>query len=177
MDSVEIMHIPGLGSVAKDAQRGAYVSAPVKLPVLNGGVRRVVLEGYHSDAEPAEFHTAVANFLSCSFKTLEQVTAYIFQQYRDYLDADADDEIVTIRSPAEVWQHIRFDSDPVVTRRVYGDQGVYVSIACRCAWDPENGLQLVMKNGERVTKVGPYDGHLTHSDAYNDDSLEDVIYR
>ena len=170
------MYIRGLGEVAKDAQRGEYVSSPIRLPVLNGAVRRIVLEGYHNDPAPAEFHDAVKNFLSCSFETLQSVSRYVFQQYRDYLDTDADDEFVSIPSPQQVWQHIQFNSDPVVTRRAYGDQRVYVSIACRCRWEPEHGLQLVLKNGERVTKVGPYDGHLSHSDAYKDASLEDVIY-
>jgi hypothetical protein len=170
------MYIRGLGEIAKDTQHGEFVSAPIKLAVLNGAVRRLVLEGYHSDPIPGEFHEAVKNFLSCSFETLQSVSRYVFQQYRDYLDADADDEYIDIPSAQQVWQHIQFDSDPIVMRRTHGDRGVYVSIACRCRWEPEHGLQLVLKNGERVTKVGPYDGHLSHSDAYNDASLEDVIY-
>ena len=52
------------------------------------------------------------------------------------------------------------------------------SVECECEWEwePEHGLQFVLKNGETVIKVGPYDGHLTHSDADADDSLENIIY-
>jgi hypothetical protein len=64
-----------------------------------------------------------------------------------------------------------------VTRRAYGDRGIYISLECECEWEEEHGLQIVFKNGLRVNKVGPYDGHVTHSDAYADKSLEDVIYR
>ncbi|MFZ4287251.1 DUF6985 domain-containing protein [Variovorax sp. HJSM1_2] len=169
------MYIRGLGELAKDAQRGEVVSAPIKLAVLNGAVRRLVLAGYQQDPAPETFHEAVKNFLGCGFDTLQSVSRYVFQQYRDYLDVDERD--IHIASAQQVWQHIQFNNDPVVMRRPYGDRGVYISIACHCRWEPEHGLQLVMKNGERVTKVGPYDGHLTHSDAYHDDSLEDVIYR
>jgi hypothetical protein len=35
----------------------------------------------------------------------------------------------------------------------------------------------MMSNGLRVNKIGPYDGHLTNSDAYAHDELEDVIYQ
>jgi len=89
----------------------------------------------------------------------------------------SDEALVSIESPSEVWRHVQFGSEPFVTRRAYGDQGIYVSIECGCDWEPEHGLQIVLKNGERVVKVGAYDGHLTNSDAYADDSLEDVVYR
>ena len=36
--------------------------------------------------------------------------------------------------------------------------------------------RLSSKTGLRVNKVGPYNGHLTHADAYGDEHLETVIY-
>ena len=41
----------------------------------------------------------------------------------------------------------------------------------------QHGLQIVFKDGRSVTKVGPYDGHLTNSNAYADASLDGVVYR
>jgi hypothetical protein len=35
----------------------------------------------------------------------------------------------------------------------------------------------VFRDGAEVTKVGPADGHLTNVAAYDDDSLDGVIYR
>jgi len=34
----------------------------------------------------------------------------------------------------------------------------------------------VFKNGLKVNKIGPYDGHLTNSDANARNDLEDAIY-
>lgn len=62
------------------------------------------------------------------------------------------------------------------SRRAYGDKGIYVSLECSCDWEPEHGLQIVFKDGKRVNKISSYDGHLTNSDAYADDDLEDVIF-
>ena len=45
-----------------------------------------------------------------------------------------------------------------------------------CDWEEEHGLQIVFKNGLTINKIGPYDGHCTNSDAYDDESLEDIIY-
>jgi hypothetical protein len=40
-----------------------------------------------------------------------------------------------------------------------------------------SGLQIVFRDGTAVTKVGPYDGHLTNANATGRAELDDVIYR
>jgi hypothetical protein len=88
-----------------------------------------------------------------------------------------DDDFKPIESPADVWKCVHLGSQPTVSRRAYGDKGIYISLECGCDWEEEHGLQIVFKNGLKVNKVGPFDGHLTNSDAYDDESLEDVIYK
>ena len=88
-----------------------------------------------------------------------------------------DNGYVVIPRAADVWAHVTLGREPIVSRRAYGDKGVYVSLECGCDWEREHGLQIVFKEGLRVNKVGPFDGHLTNSDAYADRSLEHVIYR
>jgi hypothetical protein len=39
------------------------------------------------------------------------------------------------------------------------------------------GLQLVIRDGLAVTKVGAFDGHRTNADAFADPSLVGVVYR
>lgn len=46
-----------------------------------------------------------------------------------------------------------------------------------CDWETEHGLQIVFKQGLKINKLGPFDGHLTNSDAYADKKLENVVYR
>ncbi len=46
-----------------------------------------------------------------------------------------------------------------------------------CDWEREHGLQIVFKQGLFVNKVGAFDGHLTNSDAYANEELENVIDR
>lgn len=65
----------------------------------------------------------------------------------------------------------------MVTRRPYGDKRIYISLECGCDWEREHGLQIVFKEGQYVNKLGPYDGHLTNSDAFADDALEDIVYK
>jgi hypothetical protein len=53
---------------------------------------------------------------------------------------------------------------------------VYVSVGCECDWEVEHGLQIVFRDGATVTKVGPFDGHLTNASAHARDDLEGVVY-
>ena len=173
------MEIPGIGSVTKDDKLGWYYSEPVAIPVLGGQECRIVIEAYDEDETKEDFHTAITNFLSADQSVLKEAEPHIYQYYdrcKEYYDPD-DEEYVDIKSAGGIWSHVRLGNEPMFTRRAYGDKGIYVSIECGCDWEQEHGLQIVFKNGLKVNKIGPYDGHVTNSDAYADDSLEDVVFQ
>ena len=174
------MQIPGLGEVTSCADiEGSYQSEPIAVPVLGGKFCRVIVEEYEDDSNRAEFHTAIANFLSIGPEVLRAVEKDIFQYYKDMFDIlepDPDDDFVIIETPADVWKHIGFGDCPVVSRRPYRDKAIFVSLECECAWEEEHGLQIVFRNGLKVNKIGPFDGHLTNADAYADDTREDLVY-
>jgi hypothetical protein len=149
------------------------------VPVLGGKACWIVVSGYDDDPRKDEFHTAIANFLRIPPSVLKEAESYVFRYYQNCNSnwEPDDNEYVSIESPSDVWSHIQLGSEPNVRRRAYGDKGIYVSLECNCDWEPEHGLQIVFKNGLRVNKVGSYDGHVTNSDAYANDALEDVIYQ
>jgi hypothetical protein len=170
------MEVPGLGEVTKDAQFGWYYSKPIPVPMFGGKQCRIVLHGYDEDERKEDFHVAVANFLSGSPAVLRQADDPLFRYYRDFEEGWLEDNEQPIESADELWQHVRLGSEPMVSRRPYGDQGIYVSVECGCDREQEHGLQLVLKDGLKVNKLGGYDGHLTYADAFGDETLEDVIY-
>src|SRR5437899_6185498 len=172
------MQIPQLGTVTKHSHYDWHYSEPIPVPVLGNKLCRVVLERYSEDQNKEEFHTAIANFLSIDDRVLKAAAPHLFQYYKD-CNAHcnpADQQFVRIKSPAAIWPHVHFGNEPIVSRRASGDKGIYISLECRADWEEDNGLQIVFRNGRKVNKVGPYDGHLTNSDAYADDSLEDTSY-
>jgi hypothetical protein len=138
-----------------------------------------VLEGYDEEPNKNDYNLAIANFMSITPLALKEVETHLFQYYLDMKSSwtPSDGEFVSIDSPGEIWDHIQSGDEPVVCRREDGDEGIYVSVEGDCDWEVEHGLQIVFKEGKKVCKVGPYDGHLTNSDAFNDESLENVIYR
>ena len=172
------MDIPLLGKVTK-GKYGEYRSKPIAVPVLGGKKCCITVEGYDDDPDKNAFHVAIANFLGLRASALKESEAYVFQYYKDCEDdwKSYGDGFEQVKSPTKVWAHVRFGSEPTVSRRRSGDKGIYVSLECGCDWAEEHGMQIVFKNGLRVNKVGGFDGHLTNSDAYNDASFENVMYR
>lgn len=173
------MNVRGLGEVTREDGCGDYCSQPVEVAALGGRPCRFVLDGYEADPDKEDYHQAIAAFLNSSPAVLEEAEAEVFRYYQDVsrcLSA-ADEEPLVVGSPAEVWAHVQFGEEVFVSRRDHGERGVYVSLECECDWEPEHGLQLVFKGGGRVSKVGPYDGHLTNADAFGDEALEHVVYR
>ncbi|MFD4672821.1 DUF6985 domain-containing protein [Lentzea sp. NPDC058450] len=161
------MEIPGLGVVTED-EHGSLVSAPVEVPVL-GGAFRWHVDGYQDDPAPHEFHAAVKAFLALDGRALEAAAAGVFDYYRHMGEIFGDelDDFPRIAGPDQVWDHVTFGHEVTVTR---GDEGdpVFVSVEAECEWEVEHGLQVVFREGARITKVGPYDGHLKND--------EDVLY-
>ena len=174
-----INEIPGLGPVTKDESFGWYYSQELEVKVLGGIWCRVTVEGYDEDPGKVDFHVAIRNFLAADQSVLKEAEPFIYQYYRDMNSnwSPENDGYVRIVTAQDVWAHIRLGKQPMVSRRPYGDRMIYVSLECECDWEPEHGLQIVFKDGLKVNKVGQYDGHLTNSDAYADDSLEEVVYR
>jgi hypothetical protein len=173
------VNVPNLGDVTKNPQFGWFYSRELPLAVLGGQICRIVLAGYEEDARKEDFHEAITNFLGATESVLTAATPYVLQYCQDMNShwATEDPEYVTIERPEDVWSHVQLGREPIISRRAFGDRGVYISVECECDWEPEHGLQIVFKNGAVVSKVGPYDGHVTNSDAYADGSLEHVIYK
>lgn len=175
-----MFEIPLLGYVKSDKEFDDWLkSDPLKIHFLGNIECEFILEEYAEDKNKSEFHEAIKNFLELDDSVLSDAEGYVFQYYKDILKhlVPEDDWYVEIESPKDVWKHVRFGKQPTVSRRYYGDKAVYISLECGCSWEQEHGLQIVFKRGEYINKVGGYDGHLTNSDAYADESLEDVVYK
>lgn len=173
-----MVEIPILGKLEQYQFDNWLISTPIVVNVLDGEMIEFVLEDYQQDIAKEEFHQAIENFLTIDESVLKQAQDYIYQYYQDVSnDIGPDDECyIEIAQPEEVWQHIELNGPPLVTRRLQGDKLVYITLECNCDWEEEHGLQIVFKQGLFVNKVGPYDSHLTHSDAYDNPQLENVIY-
>ncbi len=169
------MDVPYIGQVKKDDRFELYVSEPMPIPFLGGHKCRFALEGYIEDRRKEDFHRAIKNALAADNSVLSRAQPHVLDYCREMLAmyADGDAPAVRIEEPADIWKQVQFGDTIYVIRRDDGDDedGIYLSLECNCDWEVEHGLQLILRGGLDMTKVGPFDGHLTNSDAFGDRSL------
>lgn len=178
----DILNVPPIGPVTPDPNVSEWlVSGPYALKCLGGHAVQFVLEGYADDAQKADYQRALQNLVHLDSAALTAVEPHVLQYCNEMLALyeAADRPYVDIEHPSDVWKHVQFDSELLVTRREDDDEedGIYFSLSCSCDWAREHGLVLVLRDGLAFTKVGPYDGHLTNADAYGDPSLQGVIFK
>lgn len=173
------MDIPELGVVEKDEGTGWWCGRERPVAMLGASRCCIAIDGYDEDENKPDFHRAIANFLAADEAVLKAVSSAVFAYYQDMMAyaTPGDEAYVEIASPDDVWAHVQFGYEPLASRRNSSDRDVYISLECNCDWEPEHGLQIVFRDGNRVCKVGPFNGHLTNGDAFDDKTGEEVIYR
>jgi hypothetical protein len=164
---------------------GQWTSTSFNSTALKGNYS-FQLEEYE-EADHDDFKNAMLNFSNHHDTALKEIEEHIYNYYLDVKSAyenddffdeeDLEDMIPSIKSPSDIWKYVTLGSTLIVSRRYYKDKKIYISLESECEWEPEHGLQIVFKEGKSVNKIGSFDGHLTNSDAYDDDSLENVIYK
>ena len=108
-------------------------------------------------------HAAIERVLSLGDADRLATSSRVFENYRVFCEA-SDLAPLDIPAPAEVWNHVT--PTAVHVRRGRRDRDVYVAFMCECAWEPEHGLQLVFRGGDRLVRVSAQDGHITQADAH-----------
>jgi len=175
------MNDPLLGPLTHDDKFGGFATAEKTVVFLGGHRCRFVFESFTDDPRPDEIRRAVQNALDATPALLDAAEPYVVRYCEEMLERYDDGERpdVTLAKPSDVWSHVQFGSVFYVSRRADGDaeDGIYLSLECNCDWEIEHGLQLVLRDGRTVSKVGPFDGHLTNADAFADRALVGVVYR
>ncbi|KFC22836.1 DUF6985 domain-containing protein [Chryseobacterium sp. FH1] len=135
-------------------------------------------EPEHDKTFIEEADQALRNFLALKTDDRNSISELAYKNCMDFLEAveyDEDDEpLRQINNKNEIWNFIH-PSEIYVTRRHYKDQDIYVFIACECDWEQEHGLQLVFRQGKKLTRISDQDGHLTEADAYDKPDEQDEL--
>lgn len=126
----------------------------------------------------SEADNALQNFLAKGPEAKMEVSGLVFKNCKDFLDiigfTEQDKHLWNIQEKSEIWKYVT-PSQVYVARRPYNDRDVYVIVACECDWEQEHGLQLVFRQGKKITRVSDQDGHLTEADAYDKPDSEDEL--
>ena len=163
------MNIPPIGEVSRHPNIDEWLmSEPYALPCLKGHSVRFVFDGY-TDEYQMDYQAAIQNLINLDASALAAVAPHVAQYCREMISIydPADRPDIRIVHASDIWGYIQFGEEMHVVRRAAGDdeEGIYFSLESACDWEQEHGLDLVLRDGLAFTKVGPFDGHITNSDA------------
>jgi hypothetical protein len=170
------MENPIIGKLTKNQKFDWYESELIKVPCLNNSECKFIFERYEKDLNKIEFDQALTNFLNLSPEVFNKINSDLYHYYIDSIKDYGLKNYLKIESSENILNYVHIRAEVMICRRVYGDKGIYITLEGECDWEKEHGLQIVFKSGEYINKIGPFDSHLTNSDAYAREEFEDVIY-
>lgn len=158
-----------------------WMSQPVQIPFFGNSRLPVIFMDFTPEQDGSfiqEADQALTNFFNLSSVDRLALSGLACKNCMNFLDAvgfdEADAPLRAIKSEHEIWQFI-LPTEVYITRRPYREQDIYVQVACECDWEQEHGLQLVFRQGRKLTRISDQDGHLTEADAYDKPDEEDAL--
>lgn len=124
--------------------------------------------------------SALKAFLALTSADRLSDTRHVYAYYCDVQKAVANEDGRQLKmsapeSPNAIWTHVTPTQIYLEAGR-NGDAHVYVVAECECDWEDEHGLMMVWRDGATLCKVSDFDGHITNVNAYDDNSLAEVVY-
>ncbi|MGI4739847.1 MAG: DUF6985 domain-containing protein [Janthinobacterium lividum] len=171
-----------IGSLTQDENfPDWWTSNKFPIPFFDNEELSISFTGYEP-GEDSEFlieaDKALTNFLTLGKPDRESISYLVYKNCMEFLDTvdfiEEDQPLRDIKDRNEIWKFV-WPSNIYLSRRPYNQPDIYVQIACECDWEQEHGLQLVFRQGRKITRVSEQDGHLTEADAYGKPDEEDEL--
>ncbi|WZH53422.1 MAG: hypothetical protein PIR53_05340 [Nocardioides alkalitolerans] len=147
--------IPGFGTFTLD-ERSGWLESDTTLEVPGLGVTGTVILD-DPEADPVEVAAVLRRLAALPTEFRQTLTPFLWAYYSDVAaDVDLD---VPLSRPEDVWSQVEIGDELHVARH---DGTWYVDVESSCDWELEHGLQVVLRDGDTLVKIGPYDGHVAH---------------
>ncbi|MBB6499247.1 DUF6985 domain-containing protein [Pedobacter cryoconitis] len=158
-----------------------WIGEEINIPFFEGEKVGISFTDYDPETDETfleEADEALKHFLALKTTDREAVSHLVYKNCLDFLDTiepdEADADLRSITHENEIWKFVQ-PTEIYVTRRLYEDENIYIQVACSCDWEQEHGLQLVFRQGKKLTRISGQDGHLTDADAYGKPDSEDLL--
>jgi hypothetical protein len=100
----------------------------------------------------------IETFFNWGETLFTQLANASYEYYKDHEDACGGFDDLTINSPNEIWQHCEPINIHFVTCNK-NPNSTFIDVELNCDWEPEHGMQWLLKNDNQIMYVGPYYGH------------------
>jgi len=158
-----------------------WESELIEIPFFNNKKIKITFMDFipENDTEfIKESNEALKLFLEKSESDKFSISHLVYKNCMDLINIsefnEAEQHLIKIKDKNEIWNYIQ-PKEIYIARRPYQDEDIYVDINCECIWEQEHGLQLVFRQGKKITRVSQIDGHLTDADAFDKPDNEDKL--
>jgi len=158
-----------------------WKSEEIEVPFFGNKKLAITFLSYEPEHDKAfvdDADQALTNFFHLTTQDRISISNLAYKNCNDYIDAvginEVDESLRQIEDIHEIWKFIH-PTDILVARRAYNEKDIYIMIACECEWEQEHGLQLVFRQGKKLTRISIQDGHLTEADAEDKPDEDDEL--
>ncbi len=158
-----------------------WKSEEIVIPFFDNEKLTITFMGFEPEQDNTfidEADKALASFLKLDLNYRNLISDLAYKNCIDFLAEvsfdEADEPLRQIKDSNEIWDFIQ-PTEIYISRRNRRDKDIYVEIACECDWDEEHGLQLIFRQGKKLTRISDQDGHLTEADAWDKPDEEDEL--
>jgi hypothetical protein len=176
------VHQPRFGELRFRGSDDGYVTEVIEIPALRGHRCELLFQDYVDDPDRGQIDAAIEALFAPGADLLALARPHVAQYREDMLAFFAEQEIevdvAALPEPDAIWSQVQLGKTCLVSRRAKGDDddGIYMSFECECDWEPEHGLQVVIRDGTSISKVSAYDGHVTNADSFANPKLVGIVY-
>ena len=150
-----------------------WESELIEIPFFNNQKIKITFMDFipESDTEfIKEADNALKSFLEKSESDKFLISNLAHENCMEFLNAvefdEADQPLWDIKDKNQIWKYI-YPQDIYVTRSHDKYEIIYLNLACECEWEQEHGLQLLFRQGEKLTRISEQDGHITETDPFD----------
>ncbi|MBC7488403.1 MAG: hypothetical protein H7282_16820, partial [Cytophagaceae bacterium] len=133
--------------------KGWYESAPVNIPYLGQKIKITFTQGEDSSFM-AGAEVVLKQFLQLNEANRLNDSKLVERNYQDGVSSSGA-EPLNIKSAQDVWNFVR-PTDIFIEKNTNGKY--YLAISCTCEWEKTHGLQLVFREGKKLTRASGHDG-------------------
>jgi hypothetical protein len=171
-----ISNVLGKLTQDKDIEEWLY-SEKVEVPFFDNQKFTFVFTKCDSDFVN-ESDSSIRNFLNLGNDERLKISDLVYQNCFEFLEQidydELDKPLWEIKDKNDIWNFVT-PTNIYVSKRHRRDCDIYIQVACECAWEQEHGLQLVFRQGKKLTRISDQDGHLTLADAFDKPDEEDKL--
>ncbi|MEQ8810877.1 MAG: hypothetical protein RIE59_17530 [Imperialibacter sp.] len=132
-----------------------FESRPIEIPYFENKAFKIGFVEASYEPYLKEADEVLGRFLRLNSLTRRENSQIIHEYYSEILKHGYCEKL-ELDSVSDIWKYVR-PKEIVIDWE--DDRKFYLIVSCGCAWEEEHGLQLVFKNGDRLTRASGHDGH------------------